>query len=680
MESSTHRMRRRLMLALATIAIIAPPQASSAASFRVLAWNNLGMHCMDDDFSVFSLLPPYNTLGAQVTRDGVLVTDPSRVSVTYQAVADPSGSINTSSANKTNFWTYAGDLYGAVGLPVDLGLASYDMPGAGNVPQSFGFDPLTNAWIAEGIPITPYDDAGARNPYPLMRIEVRDPVTHALLTQVDSVLPVSDEMDCRGCHASGSGPDAQPIAGWVNEPDAARDHRLNILRLHDEKQAANPVFAHALETRGYDAAGLFATATSGGTPILCAGCHLSNALPGTGLAGVSSLTQALHTGHATAIDDRTGLALGDSENRSACYNCHPGSVTRCLRGAMGAAVAADGTLAMQCQDCHGSMHEVGAAGRVGWLDEPTCQNCHTGSATHNNGQIRYTNVFDAPGHRRNAVDALFATTPNAPVAPFSLYRFSSGHGGLQCEACHDSTHAEAPSSHRNDNLKAVAIQGHKGMISECSSCHPSLPSTTTGGPHGLHSFGAGWIADHHDVAEHGGNAACRSCHGPNDRGTVLSRAQADRSFSTRFGVKNFWRGFQVSCYSCHNGPSSSEPSPNHPAVVANVTTKTMPDVPIAIPLPVSDADGDPVALRIVSQPVRGTVGLAGSTATYFPEAGFAGSATFTFAANDGKTDSNLGSARVVVGSQPSCGVGAELALVLAAIRARSQRRGRTSSP
>ncbi|MGY6512284.1 hypothetical protein ACXIUH_25425, partial [Vibrio parahaemolyticus] len=84
-------------------ATISQPHASSAASFRVLAWNNLGMHCMDDDFSVFSLLPPYNTLGAQVTRDGVLVTDPGSVAVTYQAVADPSGSINTSSANKTNF-------------------------------------------------------------------------------------------------------------------------------------------------------------------------------------------------------------------------------------------------------------------------------------------------------------------------------------------------------------------------------------------------------------------------------------------------------------------------------------------------------------------------------------------------------------------------------------------------
>jgi len=41
---------------------------------------------------------------------------------------------------------------------------------------------------------------------------------------------------------------------------------------------------------------------------------------------------------------------------------------------------------------------------------------------------------------------------------------------------------------------------------------------------------------------------------------------------------------------------------------------------------------------------------------------------FSFAANDGSTDSNLGFARVAVRSGASCGLGAELALVLMAIR------------
>lgn len=659
-------MRSRLGMGLAAWITLAGG-AADAASFRVLAWNNLGMHCMDDDYSVFSILPPFNSIGVQVVRDGALVTDPNGITVTYRAIADPSGSINTTSAGKTNFWDHVADLYGAA-VAVDAGLAGNDMPGAANTPRAVAFDAASGSWIAEGIPITPTDDAGQPNPYPLMRVEVRDAATQSVLGHVDAVLPVSDEMDCRACHASGAGPAARPAAGWVGDPDPDRDHRLNILRLHDEKQAADPGYAIALAARGYLASGLFATVAAG-TPILCAGCHASNALPGTGETGVMPLTEAMHAGHASAIDPSNGQSLDDSENRAACYSCHPGSVTRCLRGAMGAAVAADGSLAMQCQSCHGSMSDVGAHGRVGWLDEPTCQNCHTGTATRNNGQIRYTSAFDAPGHLRGAVDATFATTPNTPSAPWSLYRMSSGHGGLQCEACHDSTHAEAPSSHRNDNIKAIATQGHKGMISECSACHTNVPATETGGPHGLHPLGAAWVEDHGDAAEDGGQAACRTCHGADGRGTVLSRTLADRTLDADdFGTKTFWRGFQVSCFACHDGPSSESPSPNHPAVVANASATTPRGVPVEIPLVASDADGDPLTLRIVSQPSRGTVALTGTRAVYYPEQGTGGSVSFTFAANDRKTDSNLGRVTVGVGSVSACGLGAELAGLLVLLR------------
>ena len=43
-----------------------PPQPS----YEVLAWNDLGMHCYDKDFSTFSILPPYNTVWAQVIEKG----------------------------------------------------------------------------------------------------------------------------------------------------------------------------------------------------------------------------------------------------------------------------------------------------------------------------------------------------------------------------------------------------------------------------------------------------------------------------------------------------------------------------------------------------------------------------------------------------------------------------------
>lgn len=89
-----------------------PPPPSAAGDYTLLAWNDLGMHCMDGlDFSVFTILPPYNTLHAQLkNKSGALVS--SGVTLTYEAVADSTGSINTISSTKTNFWDWVGPLFG----------------------------------------------------------------------------------------------------------------------------------------------------------------------------------------------------------------------------------------------------------------------------------------------------------------------------------------------------------------------------------------------------------------------------------------------------------------------------------------------------------------------------------------------------------------------------------------
>ena len=523
------------------------------------------------------------------------------------------------------------------------------MPGPANVPQVMSFDPAFSWWVAEGIPLTPYDDGGQKNYYPMMHLVARD-ASNAILATTDIVLPVSDEMTCKLCHSSTSGPAAQPSGGWVADPIPEREFRLNILLLHDERQAQDPTFASALSGAGYDAAGLYAT-VQGGVSILCARCHSSEALGGGGQADVLPLTQVLHGLHAGVIDPVNGLTLGSSANRSACYRCHPGSDTRCLRGAMGSAVAADGSLAIQCQSCHGSMIDVASPSRTGWLNEPNCQECHTGTATSNNGQIRYVSVFESPGVPRVPVDTTFATNPDTP-AGFSLFRFSTGHGGLKCEACHGSTHAVFPSSHLNDNVQSVERQGHKGMLVECSSCHGTSPVTVTGGPHGMHPVGSAWVQQHPNAAEQGGTAQCRVCHGTNYRGTVLSHSQADRMLSTEFGTKMFWRGFQIGCYTCHRGPNDESANPNRAPVVMSRSIGTGVDVPVSAILQASDADGNGLTLRIVSQAAHGTVGLSGTMATYFPEAGFSGVDTFTFAAWDGSTDSNLGTITVSVGVMP----------------------------
>ena len=64
-----------------------PP--SVAGDFTVLAANDLGMHCADQDFRLFSILPPYNVMNAQVLRKGEepqLLTPADGIQLTYRAV------------------------------------------------------------------------------------------------------------------------------------------------------------------------------------------------------------------------------------------------------------------------------------------------------------------------------------------------------------------------------------------------------------------------------------------------------------------------------------------------------------------------------------------------------------------------------------------------------------------
>lgn len=640
---------RILRIAVACVALLSAVPLLGAGGYKLIAWNDLGMHCTDGvDYSVFGVLPPYNTVNAQlIDPSGRLVRNPGGITVTYQAVADTRGSINTTSIGKTNFWQYAGALFGA-SLAPDVGLTGNAMPGSTNIPGVARFD-ANRAWFtAEGIPITPFDDAGAKNYYPMMRFTARDANGYVLAT-TDVVLPVSDEMDCRACHASGGSPAARPGVGWAWDPSVARDVKLNVLAIHDQHQAANAAYTAALAAQSCDPAGLRATSL-GGKPVLCARCHPSNALPGLGINTIQPLTTAVHSRHVDVVDPVNGLTLEATNNRRACYQCHPGAETKCLRGTMGAAVAGDASLSIHCQSCHGAMSDVGEASRVGWLQEPDCQSCHTGTATSNAGAIRYLNAFASPGGFRAAPDATFATKPNAPAAGLSLYRFSMGHGGLQCEACHGSTHAEFATTEANDNVQSMRMQGHEGMLSECTACHPTMPAAANGGPHGLHPLGAVWVEQHGDVAEDGVQA-CSACHGADYRGTVLSRVQAARWIETDFGRKELWRGFQVGCYACHDGPSSERATRNRAPVATNATASTNLNTAVTRALVATDADFQPLVLRVVSRPAHGRAGIEGTKATYVPDPGFTGSDSFTFAAWDGSTDSNLATVSVAVATK-----------------------------
>lgn len=640
-----HHSAILLQSIVVSIQLFALP-AGAVDEWTLAGWNDLGMHCMDgSDFSVFSILPPYNTVNAHLLFNGALVTSSNDYHLTYKAVADPNGSFNSTSANKINFWDYENQLFG-VELEPDQGLTGLRMPGAANTPQHMHFAGSFNWFTGEGIPISPFDDSGTKNFYPMFRLEAWDAASNRLAF-TDVVLPVSDEMHCSACHHSGAGQDARPAAGWIWACDRDHDFKLNVLRLHDENRGGSSSYTQALSAAGYNTDGLYASVRVDAKPVICAQCHRSNALPGMGQTNISFFTSAIHDRHADVTDPDTGFTLESESNRSACYTCHPGSATRCLRGAMGKAIAADGSMAMSCQACHGSMTEVGDSERAGWFDEPNCQSCHTGTAMDNNGQIRYTSVFESPGTPRVAVNSTFATNPDAPPGSGkSLYRFSAGHQDLQCSMCHGSPHAIYPSFHHNDNVQNEVLQGHEGTLAECTACHKTQPRTFLGGPHGMHPVGVSLFSvktDHQEQWFHGqakedgsvGLQSCKACHGDNYRGTVLSRAHADRVIDTEeYGTKHLWRGETIGCYTCHNGPNSEAPTPYSNPTADDVSVVTTANVPAVVTLTGVPNDGS-LEWRIVSQPQQGTVALSNDTATYTPFADYVGQDTFTFASGNG---------------------------------------------
>lgn len=327
-------------------AIAAPPKQAPAAgpppttgahgagSYVLLAWNDLGMRCYNQDFSDLAVLPAFNNLWAQV----VIVGDPPRV-VTAGVTLTYTIWDNSYSVGKSNFWTYAQKLFGLAGpLPANVGLTGKGLSGT--------LDAHPDHFEAVGIPLTEYLDSDLVNryPYQLAVITVTDSASGAFLARTVTVAPVSTEMTCSNCHGdTGSATTAYPVTptGKVE---------TNILALHDYLSQASYPTGHTGPLMA-----------PGRRPILCAECHASNALGETGVAGVSNLSNAMHSGH-------NGVA-GLTQDTAGCYSCHPGPQTQCLRDTMWQE-------GMSCIDCHGTIGNV-ALNASPWLNEPRCDDCHT---------------------------------------------------------------------------------------------------------------------------------------------------------------------------------------------------------------------------------------------------------------------------------------------------------------
>jgi len=499
------------------------------------------MHCYDgSDFSVFSILPPYNNINAHLINKSLNNKHiSSGVTLSYEALSY-NGKINTSSSDKTNFWDYITELFPGSTSTDEVGLTGNKTPSKN--PQTMTYNASHSWWEAEGIPIVNRDDDNTTNYYPMVRVAAKD-TNGNLLATADIVLPVSDEMDCAKCHASSvTSTDARPNTGWENSSNALQNYKYNILKLHDEQHPIPTADVNAVNAKGYSYSSSLYDTAKAGTPILCAACHSSNALGTTNVGNALALTTSIHSKHSSVLDPSNGLKLSDSTNRDSCYSCHPGAATECLRGAMGKAVDSNGDQTMQCQSCHGTIDNVGSASRTGWLDQPNCQVCHQDGERYESALVN--------GSLRNVIDNTFATNPNTPSSGVSLYRYSTGHGDLQCSSCHGSTHAIFPTNHVQDNINSQQIQGHSGTIAECTSCHSTMPDTTTGGPHGMHTVGQDWVKDHEDVADNN-SAQCKSCHGQDYRGSFLSKTFDARSFRADGETKNYNRGDVVGCYDCH---------------------------------------------------------------------------------------------------------------------------------
>ena len=106
--------------AIAAAFLIGSHSSAIAGNGRwtLTGWNNLGMRCMDDDYSVFSILPPFNTVNAQlIDPHRRRVTDPAGITIYYRGVTDPSGLIDTTSVEKSNFWKFSLPIFGVNLLP-----------------------------------------------------------------------------------------------------------------------------------------------------------------------------------------------------------------------------------------------------------------------------------------------------------------------------------------------------------------------------------------------------------------------------------------------------------------------------------------------------------------------------------------------------------------------------------
>ncbi len=309
---------------------ITPADQATVSDYRIIGWNDLGMHCMNAQFKNLCILPPYNNLHSQVIRTGAipqLMVSGVTVEFSFED--------NSYSAGKTDFWDWEDKLFG-VNLALDNGLTGHTLSGHMTAD--------TGSFVVTGVPITPFLDSAPAilYPYQIALLIARDTTTGSELTRTRPVAPVSTEIRCESCHVDGM------------EDISTGDVEKNILTLHDREEGTTLMTSR---------------------PVLCAKCHGSNALGAPGNPDLPNLSHAIHSRHAPGTDDK-------AEGTNDCYLCHPGVKTQCHRDVMY-------SKGMRCINCHGDMAAVANSARRPWIDLPRCgaTSCHGSQYAEESGEL-----------------------------------------------------------------------------------------------------------------------------------------------------------------------------------------------------------------------------------------------------------------------------------------------------
>jgi hypothetical protein len=434
----------------------------------VLASNDLGMHCVCPSFSKFMVLPPYNTLRAQVIKtggedDAQVMGSSSGIRVAYSIAentdtslkADPYYKDWMTNAPKLGFKAYPVlDSQGHIQSPITGAKLAGNM-----IFKSPGW------WEIVGVPAYPdvsslstskpmVDPLGGpnRNPYLTGNIKVYN-AKNTLLAQTSITVPTAFG-GCCSCHLK--------VATQLGFPATAQGSFDAMGLLHSENSSG--INIALIDPDGDGKPG----------PIRCSQCHLDPAMGdktppgGYKLNGrtlpVSKYTfsDVLHRFHAT-----NGMVLGQYDPNIAqdCYQCHPGNGINCYRDHH-TNESRNGSTKLWCSDCHGDLNQRIAQNQMAnpWsvATLPKCSTCHG------------TGIGENP-----TLGVLGGTFLNSTMP---------GMGGkLLCTTCHGSPHALNPSTLAHDNMQNAALQGgNSGPIGQCSVCHTgmsgySMPPHTGGG-------------------------------------------------------------------------------------------------------------------------------------------------------------------------------------------------------